>query len=52
MVIDRFLLYIFFGITLGGTFGILLSAPYVFHSVNQKTEIARLIALYNAGDQI
>lgn len=52
MVIDRFLLYVFFGITLGGTFGILLSAPYIFHSVDQKTEITRLIALYNAGNHI
>lgn len=34
MVIDRFLLYIFFGITMGGTIGVLLSAPTVFESVN------------------
>uniref|UniRef100_A0A915EW10 Neurotransmitter-gated ion-channel transmembrane domain-containing protein n=1 Tax=Ditylenchus dipsaci TaxID=166011 RepID=A0A915EW10_9BILA len=49
MVIDRFLLYIFFGITLGGTLGILLSAPYMFHSVDQKTELKRLIELYKSG---
>ncbi|KAI1722510.1 neurotransmitter-gated ion-channel transmembrane region domain-containing protein [Ditylenchus destructor] len=49
MVIDRFLLYIFFGITLGGTLGILLSAPYMFHSVDQRTELQRLIQLYKSG---
>ncbi|KIH58344.1 hypothetical protein ANCDUO_11451, partial [Ancylostoma duodenale] len=30
MIIDRLLLYVFFGITVGGTCGILFSAPYVF----------------------
>uniref|UniRef100_A0A0K0DR75 Neur_chan_memb domain-containing protein n=1 Tax=Angiostrongylus cantonensis TaxID=6313 RepID=A0A0K0DR75_ANGCA len=30
MIIDRLLLYVFFGITAGGTCGILFSAPYVF----------------------
>ncbi|KAH7727560.1 nicotinic acetylcholine receptor non-alpha subunit 29.3 [Aphelenchoides avenae] len=52
MVIDRFLLYTFFGITLGGTLGILLSAPYVFHSVDQKTQLTRLIQLYKSGGQL
>lgn len=51
MVIDRFLLYIFFGITLGGTLGILLSAPYVFYSVDQASELARLTQLYTNGGQ-
>lgn len=51
MVIDRLLLYVFFGITLGGTLGILFSAPYVFHSVNQKNELRRLITYYNMGGQ-
>ncbi|CAB3408346.1 unnamed protein product [Caenorhabditis bovis] len=36
MIIDRLLLYIFFGITVGGTCGILFSAPYVFEGVNQQ----------------
>ncbi|VDM81546.1 unnamed protein product [Strongylus vulgaris] len=30
MIIDRLLLYVFFGITVGGTCGILFSAPSVF----------------------
>ncbi|VDM54592.1 unnamed protein product [Angiostrongylus costaricensis] len=30
MIIDRLLLYVFFGITAGGACGILFSAPYVF----------------------
>ncbi|CAD5208837.1 unnamed protein product [Bursaphelenchus xylophilus] len=51
MVIDRFLLYVFFGVTLGGTLGILLSAPYVFHSVDQQYQLDRLTALYKAGRQ-
>lgn len=51
MVIDRFLLYVFFGITLGGTLGILLSAPYIFHSVDQQRELSRLTNLYKAGRQ-
>jgi len=49
MVIDRLLLYIFFGVTLGGTLGIILSAPYVFHAVDQQTELDRLIRLYKSG---
>jgi len=52
MVIDRFLLYVFFGVTLGGTLGILLSAPYVFHSVDQKAELTRIIGLYKSGGQL
>ncbi len=42
MVIDRLLLYIFFGVTAGGTFGILLSAPNVFQYVDQQEVINRL----------
>ena len=45
MVIDRLLLYVFFGVTLGGTLGILLSAPNVFKYVDQKEVIDRLTAL-------
>jgi nicotinic acetylcholine receptor len=51
MVIDRLLLYVFFGITLGGTLGILLSAPHIFHPVDQETELKRLIHLYKTGRQ-
>jgi nicotinic acetylcholine receptor, invertebrate len=52
MVIDRLLLLVFFGITLGGTLGVLLSAPYVFESVDQKTVLRRLVALYHSGGQL
>uniref|UniRef100_A0A7E4W5Q6 Neur_chan_LBD domain-containing protein n=1 Tax=Panagrellus redivivus TaxID=6233 RepID=A0A7E4W5Q6_PANRE len=44
MVIDRLLLVIFFGITLGGTIGIIFSAPHVFDFVDQHRIIQRLIA--------
>lgn len=44
MVIDRLLLYVFFGVTTGGTFGILLSAPNVFEYVDQKTVIDQIKA--------
>uniref|UniRef100_A0AC35TQ02 Neur_chan_LBD domain-containing protein n=1 Tax=Rhabditophanes sp. KR3021 TaxID=114890 RepID=A0AC35TQ02_9BILA len=46
MLIDRLMLYIFFGITLGGSVGILFSAPTVFENVNQKTELQKLINKY------
>uniref|UniRef100_A0AC35UDF2 Cytochrome P450 n=1 Tax=Rhabditophanes sp. KR3021 TaxID=114890 RepID=A0AC35UDF2_9BILA len=46
MILDRLMLYIFFGITLGGTIGILFSSPTVFEHVNQKAELQKLIALY------
>uniref|UniRef100_A0A0N4ZYX0 Nicotinic acetylcholine receptor n=1 Tax=Parastrongyloides trichosuri TaxID=131310 RepID=A0A0N4ZYX0_PARTI len=51
MVVDRLLLYIFFGITLGGTCGILFGAPTVFDSVNQEIELARLIKQYRASSR-
>ncbi|KAH7731198.1 CRE-ACR-2 protein [Aphelenchoides avenae] len=44
MVIDRLLLLVFFGITLGGTVGIIFSAPHVFDFVDQEQIIRRLIA--------
>ncbi|PIO57364.1 hypothetical protein TELCIR_21229, partial [Teladorsagia circumcincta] len=50
MIIDRLLLYVFFGITVGGTCGILFSAPYVFQGVNQREVLQKLIDLYKAGD--
>lgn len=46
MVIDRLLLYAFFGITAGGTFGILLSAPNVWENVNQAAVIDKIRARY------
>ncbi|CDW56203.1 nicotinic acetylcholine receptor non alpha [Trichuris trichiura] len=46
MVIDRLLLYIFFGVTLGGTVGILLSAPNVFEFVDQQEVVNRLLLFY------
>ncbi|VDL73693.1 unnamed protein product [Nippostrongylus brasiliensis] len=46
MIIDRLLLYVFFGITVGGTIGILFSAPYVFQGVNQREVLQKLIDLY------
>ena len=52
MVIDRFLLYVFFGITLGGTMGVLLSAPTVFESVDQQAVLQRLIHVYQSGGQL
>ncbi|CAK5089709.1 unnamed protein product [Meloidogyne enterolobii] len=42
MVIDRLLLYIFFGVTVGGTIGILCSAPNIFENVNQTQVITQL----------
>ncbi|KAK6730963.1 hypothetical protein RB195_007437 [Necator americanus] len=49
MIIDRLLLYVFFGITIGGTCGILFSAPYVFQVVNQREVLDKLINLYKTG---
>ncbi|TKR73865.1 hypothetical protein L596_021120 [Steinernema carpocapsae] len=46
MVIDRLLLYVFFGITVGGSCGILFSAPYMFKPLNQTMELERLKDLY------
>ncbi|PAV59885.1 hypothetical protein WR25_19795 [Diploscapter pachys] len=46
MIIDRLLLYIFSGITIGGTCGILFSAPTVFESIDQMTIIEQLKLLY------
>jgi nicotinic acetylcholine receptor len=42
MVIDRLVLVTFFGVTLGGTVGIIFSAPNVFDFVNQQQVIDRL----------
>ncbi|ETN74920.1 Neurotransmitter-gated ion-channel ligand binding domain protein [Necator americanus] len=46
MVVDRVLLYGFFGITLGGTIGILFSAPTVFERVDEQKHLQKLIQLY------
>ena len=48
MIIDRLLLYVFFGITVGGTVGILFSAPYVFDQVDQETVLNKLKVLYRS----
>ncbi|VDD97215.1 unnamed protein product [Enterobius vermicularis] len=50
MVIDRFLLYVFVGVTIGGTIGILGSAPYILQRVDQQKIIERLKHLYVYGD--
>ncbi|XGW24618.1 hypothetical protein V3C99_006223 [Haemonchus contortus] len=52
MIIDRLLLYVFFGITAGGTCGILFSAPSVFEGVNQREVLDKLINLYKTGGGI
>ncbi|VDL63554.1 unnamed protein product [Nippostrongylus brasiliensis] len=49
MVVDRLLLYGFFGITLGGTIGILFSAPTVFERVDEHKHLQKLIQLYKQG---
>ncbi|KAI6216697.1 Acetylcholine receptor subunit beta-type unc-29 [Aphelenchoides besseyi] len=51
MVIDRLLLLVFFGITAGGTIGIIFSAPHVFTGVDQQKELERLIHYYKTGGQ-
>uniref|UniRef100_A0AC34GN31 Uncharacterized protein n=1 Tax=Panagrolaimus sp. ES5 TaxID=591445 RepID=A0AC34GN31_9BILA len=51
MVIDRVLLYVFLGITVGGTIGILGSSPYVLDHVDQQKILKELIYRYkHAGD--
>ncbi|VDD88390.1 unnamed protein product [Enterobius vermicularis] len=50
LVIDRFLLYIFVGITLGGTLGILLSAPHILETVDQKKIIDEIRHHYTRND--
>ncbi|KJH52831.1 Neurotransmitter-gated ion-channel transmembrane region [Dictyocaulus viviparus] len=49
MVVDRLLLYGFFGITLGGTIGIVFSAPTVFERVDEHKHLQKLIHLYKQG---
>ncbi|CAB3400261.1 unnamed protein product [Caenorhabditis bovis] len=46
MVLDRLLLLIFFGVTLGGTLGIICSAPHVFDFIDQERIIEELKAKY------
>ena len=46
MILDRILLYVFFGVTLGGTMGILLSAKNVFEFIDQDEVIERLKMVY------
>lgn len=49
MVIDRLLLYIFFGVTLGGTLGILFSATNIFDWVDQVKVLEELKVKYRMG---
>lgn len=49
MIIDRLLLYVFSGITIGGTLGILLSAPHVFEVVDQDEILDRIKIQYLKG---
>ncbi|XP_064648343.1 acetylcholine receptor subunit beta-like 1 isoform X2 [Lineus longissimus] len=37
MVIDRLQLYLFLGVTIGGTIGILINAPHIFEYIDQDT---------------
>lgn len=48
-VVDRFLLYGFFGATLGGTIGIIFTAPSVFESVDEEKTLEKLKQLYKIG---
>ncbi|CAO4385732.1 unnamed protein product [Caenorhabditis nigoni] len=50
MVLDRLILLIFFGVTLGGTLGIICSAPHVFDFVDQEAIINKLNARYLPSD--
>lgn len=52
MVIDRILLYVLLGVTLGGTMGILMSSPSVFEIINQKRQIIELAHKYNWGQDL
>ncbi|CAD6185327.1 unnamed protein product [Caenorhabditis auriculariae] len=45
----RLLLLVFFGVTLGGTLGIICSAPHVFDFVDQEKVIKQLNAKYLGG---
>ena len=42
MVIDRLQLYIFLGVTIGGTIGILINAPHIFEYVDQQAVVDRI----------
>jgi len=52
MILDRVLLYVFFGVTLGGTLGILLSAKNVFEFIDQTEVIARLNEKYGVNSGV
>ncbi|VDN26359.1 unnamed protein product [Cylicostephanus goldi] len=43
MIIDRLLLYVFFGITVGGTCGILFSAPHIFQGRKYRKNTAYVL---------
>ena len=43
MVIDRFQLYLFLAVTIGGTIGILINAPHIFEYVDQDEVKAKIM---------
>ena len=43
MVIDRFQLYLFLAVTIGGTIGILINAPHIFEYVDQDAVKAKIM---------
>lgn len=43
-VIDRFLLYVFLGITISGTISIIVDAPHIFEVIYQKDIVRKLQA--------
>lgn len=49
MIIDRILLLVFFGVTLGGTIGIICSAPHVFDFIDQEEIIKKLMKKYKTA---
>ncbi|CAZ65503.1 Acetylcholine receptor subunit beta-type lev-1 [Caenorhabditis elegans] len=48
-VVDRFLLYGFFGATVGGTIGIIFTAPSVFETFDENATLVKLKQLYDMG---
>lgn len=63
MILDRLMLFLFFGITVGGTCGILFSAPHIFEGsfpflkcslsdIDQKAIIDKMLVMYKSGGNI
>ena len=51
MVIDRFQLYLFLAVTIGGTVGILINAPHIFEYVDQDKIKAQIMGT-TTGEEI